>query len=225
MQLFTSSSLSFTVLTRVTSLCVAAELQSHLMNLWNPPLLNRGPRFQDIKGKIIPSRSPKNILMCLYCVVFSHRSLPLSFDCIKSSDEKKNQNYEYRCAGKPRKFTSRQSNKWAPPGKLWERAFSQQPDYQNHCSLVKYSNLTGTSIIIIWQYHNSLSSINYFCNLGHVWGTFPAGWFPVMLLASLYHLRITPSMKDSCAVKIQFQNRNAILHISDFRRSLHPSQF
>lgn len=31
-----------------------------------------------------------------------------------------------------------------------------------------YSNLTGISIVIIWKYHNSLSSVNYFCNLGCV---------------------------------------------------------
>lgn len=129
MQLFTSSFLTFTVLTWVAPPCEVAELQSHLTNLWKPPLLNRGPRCQDIKGKIIHSRSPKNILTCLYWAVFSHRSLPLSFDWIKSSEEKKS-TYEYRCAGSPRKFTSRQSNKWAPPGKSWERVFSQQPDYQ-----------------------------------------------------------------------------------------------
>lgn len=89
MQLFPSPFLTFIVLTRVMSPCEVAELQSHLMNLWNSPLLNRGPGFQDIKGKIIPSRSPKNILMCLYWVLFSHCSLPLSYDWIKSSEEKK----------------------------------------------------------------------------------------------------------------------------------------
>lgn len=89
MQLFTSSFLTFTVLTWVAPPCEVAELQSHLTNLWKPPLLNRGPRCQDIKGKIIHSRSPKNILTCLYWAVFSHRSLPLSFDWIKSSEEKK----------------------------------------------------------------------------------------------------------------------------------------
>lgn len=65
-----------------------------------------------------------------------------------------------------------------PPWEAMRRSLLTTAWLSKVTSLMKYSNFSGPSIMIIWKHRNSLSTVNYFCNIGcagHVSGMLVPG--------------------------------------------------